>query len=320
MNSLVSKKLQQTLVSDECFDLELYRRFKSVARSKELQDIFSHLVLAEEQHVAIWQKHFPDTHTALSIFARAKLTLLVFVARLTGDVFIRVCVEAIEIHGIRKYLQVAHIVDGSPIASDLAGILRDELEHEESVVVGDVRARVTGDRIRSFLFGFNDGLVEVTGAVVGFSATFSNPSLVVTAGLVIVFAGAFSMGAGAFASTHAEREVGGIDKFKEKFLGGNLHHEEVEEHNASPLVTGLITGIAYIIGGLAPLAPYAFGDLSLALTLASSLAATLFVSWVIAFLSGMQARKRMLMNLMIVSIAVAFSYASGYVIDHFIVQ
>jgi VIT1/CCC1 family predicted Fe2+/Mn2+ transporter len=314
MNSVISKGLQKTLVQDECFDLELYRRFSTITKDEKLRTTFLHLISAETHHVAIWQKHFPNVKAELGLLNRVKLEILASLARIGGDVFMRIIVEAIEIHGVRKYMQVARLIDGTPMAEDLAGILRDELGHEEEVVAGDSRTHITGDRIRSFLFGFNDGLIELTGTLVGFTASLGDRPAILAAGLTVLAAGSFSMAAGAYASDHAEKEVGALEQAKERFL----EHGEVHlPHNgASTLASSFIVGFAYILGGLAPLIPILFHATSLLWSVVAAVAVSAMVSYVIAFLSGMQIRRRLFMNLGIVAIAVGFGYVAGLLVEN----
>lgn len=62
-------------------------------------------------------------------------------------------------------------------------------------------------QIREVVFGMQDGLVSTVGFVAGVHGATANTRLVLLAGIVQMVAGAFSMAAGAYLSTKAEREV-----------------------------------------------------------------------------------------------------------------
>ena len=63
-----------------------------------------------------------------------------------------------------------------------------------------------GAALRNFVFGTSDGLVTVLAFVAGVSASLASRKLVLMAGLAEMFAGAVSMGLGAFLGTRAERD------------------------------------------------------------------------------------------------------------------
>jgi VIT1/CCC1 family predicted Fe2+/Mn2+ transporter len=62
-------------------------------------------------------------------------------------------------------------------------------------------------QIREVVFGMQDGLISTVGFVAGVHGATADTRLVLLAGIVQMIAGAFSMAAGAYLSTKAEREV-----------------------------------------------------------------------------------------------------------------
>lgn len=62
-------------------------------------------------------------------------------------------------------------------------------------------------QIREVVFGVQDGLVSTVGFVAGVHGATADNRLVLLAGIVQMIAGAFSMAAGAYLSSKAEREV-----------------------------------------------------------------------------------------------------------------
>lgn len=66
---------------------------------------------------------------------------------------------------------------------------------------------VQGGAARAAVFGISDGLVSNVGLVLGMAAAGPDPSVVRLAGLVGLFAGAFSMAAGEYVSMRAHAEL-----------------------------------------------------------------------------------------------------------------
>src|SRR3989338_2357228 len=305
------------LVLHEQFDLQLYKRFLRRAKSEDLKAILSTMIAEEERHIAIWKKYIPHVKIpAQGITARVKTAILTACVYIFGDTGIRLIVEAIEVHGIREYLLLAHSVAGTALEEPLNAILRDELEHEAQIVGDAYSSKITGERVRSFILGFNDGLVEMLGAVVGFYATISNPSVMMLAGLSVISAGSFSMAAGAYAADRAERELDTIKEAKDRFL--TTGHPTVDLNGATGAVTNaLIVGCAFIVGGFLPLMPVFFGSPSFVLSVVTAAVGVTIISVVLAFLKGISIRKRVALNLGLIAAAVLFASAVGSIVEWF---
>ncbi|MBU0649316.1 VIT1/CCC1 transporter family protein [Patescibacteria group bacterium] len=61
--------------------------------------------------------------------------------------------------------------------------------------------------IRELIFGFEDSLVSTLGAITGIAGGSQDSSIVILAGMVIIFVESISMGAGTYLSSKSEREV-----------------------------------------------------------------------------------------------------------------
>src|SRR5262245_12198766 len=101
--TLPDARLGRRLVLDEIFDLSLYRALHAIAPSG-LRETLESLIPVESRHVAFWQKFFGLPHvTRLDAGRRLRLAILVGVCRLFGASAIHVVLEAIEVHGVKKY-------------------------------------------------------------------------------------------------------------------------------------------------------------------------------------------------------------------------
>jgi vacuolar iron transporter family protein len=86
-----------------------------------------------------------------------------------------------------------------------------------------------GAVLRNFVFGTSDGLVTVLAFVAGVSASLSSRRLVLMAGLAEMFAGAVSMGLGAFLGTRAEKDWYERERKREEAEVAKIPHLEREE-------------------------------------------------------------------------------------------
>ena len=199
--------LGRQLVLDEIFDLSLYRSQREVATGR-LRAILDELIQVETRHVAFWQRFFHlEGLTALDARRRWKLRALVAVCRVFGAGAIHVVLEAIEVHGVRKYLRVWDRYKDGPLGAAVREILQDEFQHEDMVVSGAAERHINPDKVRNVFLGLNDGLVEILGAVSGFFAAFRSTPAVLAAGFTVAVAGAMSMAAGAYIGAGSEAEV-----------------------------------------------------------------------------------------------------------------
>lgn len=232
------------------FDLLLYRRFRKVSGVR-LQPILDELIRVEEGHVAFWQKFFGVTIERLDFRRRLKLIAVSFICRMFGEQATRIVLEATEIYGIKKYLALGDMYISEPMGKAARSILVDELKHEDEIVAGFSGRAINPERIRSIFLGFNDGLVEILGAVAGFFAALRDPGAVLLAGLTVAVAGSFSMAASAYAGLSSEKEMKEVERRKRAFLG----EIRGETGNNRPAFTAALVGVFYFFGAVIPVIP-----------------------------------------------------------------
>ena len=303
----IDTALAGQLVRDELFDLSLYERLRGLARG-DLRKVIDQLIPIEREHVAFWQDFLGVKATDLGARRRLKLALLVGVCRIFGSPAIHLVLEAIEVYGVRKYLAVWRACEGTPYEPAVRGILEDEFEHEDAVVTGDdATLRLDPDRVRNIFLGLNDGLVEILGAVSGFFGAFDHAIVVLMAASTTAVAGALSMAAGAWVATSSESEVRDSERSRQRFLGQPIAANDSE----SPLRSALVVGASYFAGAVVPMLPVVFGAQSALPSAFVAGAVIVAVSTVLAFLAGMNVRRRVVTNLLIIAAAAGVSYAIG---------
>jgi vacuolar iron transporter family protein len=303
----IEPALARALVLDELLDLSLYERLRDIATGN-LRAVLDRMIPIERRHIAFWQEFLDLRITALDTRRRLQIALLVAVCRVFGAPAIHLVLEAIEVYGVRKYLAIWETAQGTPVEPGLRGILRDEFEHEDAVVTGDDERRINPERIRNIFLGLNDGLVEIVGAVSGFFGAFGDPALVLIAGSTTAVAGALSMAAGAFVASSSESEVRETELARRRFLGETAAGQDAPE---SPLAAGSLVGVSYLAGALVPMLPIAVGSHSALPSVIGAGVVILAVSMILAFLSGMNIRRRVITNLVVLASAAAISYGIG---------
>ena len=122
-------------------------------------------------------------------------------------------------------------------------------------------------------------------------------------------AGALSMAAGAYIAVSSEGEVG-RDRGGAAALPGE---PEGKAPSSAPSSRGWWWGSAISLGALVPVLPFLFGATAWLPTILTAGSIIIAVSTVLAFLSGMDVRRRILTNLVIIAAAVGVTYAIGVI-------
>jgi VIT1/CCC1 family predicted Fe2+/Mn2+ transporter len=301
--------LARTLILDELFDLSLYKALRDVTQP-DVHHTLDELIKVETSHLAFWQKFFNLHLDELNIGRQFKLSVMKFVCRLFGSTAVHLVLEAIEVHGVRKYLALWREYQGKPLGEALRGILMDEFKHEDVLVTELTKRKINPERIRNIFLGLNDGLVEILGAVSGFFGAFGSATMVLIAASTTAVAGALSMAAGAFLALNSEKEVKSTELARKVFLG---EESEVTPMEESPLGSAVVVGVAYTTGALVPVLPVLVGAKDALFSVFTAGLMVILVSTVLSFLSGMDVKRRIVLNLVIITVAVTVSYSIGLV-------
>jgi len=302
-------RLARRLILDELFDLSLYKALRDLTEG-DVQKVLDELIRVETTHFAFWQDFFNLTLPSLDLPRRLKLRALILACRLFGTPAVHLVLETIEVYGVRKYLTLWKTYKGRPLGTAVTDILEDEFHHEDALVTKLTERKINPERIRDIFLGMNDGLVEILGAVSGFFGAFGDAVTVLIAASTTAVAGSLSMGAGIYVAISSEQEVKATALAKQQFLKGDTVAAGMEEQ---PLASALVVGGSYFAGAMVPVLPVLFGAQDALFSLLTAGGTIILVSMVLAFLSGMEIKRRILMNLVIIACAVAITYAIGLV-------
>ena len=169
--------------------------------------------------------------------------------------------------------------------------IADENKHEHILLemLDEESLRYAG----SIVLGLNDALVELTGALAGFTLALQNTQLIALTGLITGIAAALSMGASEYLSTRSE---------------------DTEKH---PLKASLYTSAAYLATVAILISPYLIFDnfyLCLGLTLSAAVLIIAVFNYYISVAKDEPFKKRFL-EMAALSLGVAgFSFVLGYFI------
>ena len=219
---------------------------------------------------------------------RLKVWFFYLVARIMGITFGLKLMEKGESSATAAYEGLSGAVAG------LDRISREEAEHEEQLIgiIDDEKLKYVG----SIVLGLNDALVELTGALAGFTLALGEIRLIALAGLITGIAGAFSMAASEYLSIKSAGQV--------------LH----------PLRAAVYTGVTYLFTVLFLILPYLVLDnptLSLGFTLVNALLVILLFTCYVSVAQDIPFRKRF-SEMAAISLGVAaLTFGISYVVRLF---
>ncbi|MGC8816239.1 MAG: VIT1/CCC1 transporter family protein [Candidatus Hadarchaeum sp.] len=219
----LSTEIKNSLVAaqkEEINGLHIYKRLSSSARDQRTKEILSRMADDELRHYNFWKDH-----TGLEVKPNGPLVwFYLFVSRIFGITFGLKLMEKSEERAQENYEKLSKII---PEAEE---ILRDEEDHEKQLIDSIHEERL--EYVSSMVLGLNDALVELTGALAGFSFAFENSRYVAVAGLITGIAASVSMATSEYLSTKAE------------------------DSSKRPGKAALYTGVAYLATVMLLIAPF----------------------------------------------------------------
>jgi VIT1/CCC1 family predicted Fe2+/Mn2+ transporter len=278
--------LQQLLTfqRDELTEHLIYKKLAATTRSPNNRAVLLRIAEDERRHHDLLQ-----AATGCTVAPnRFKLWRYVGLARVLGLTFGVKLMESGEAGAQKNYRSVQ--ADFAP-----AGLLAEEEDDHEQALIGlldEERLRYTG----SVVLGLNDALVELTGALAGFTLALQNTRLIALTGAITGMAAAFSMAASEYLSTRTEHS------------------------GKHPVKASVYTGTAYLFTVLTLIAPYLFLSncyASLIVTLALGLLIIAAFNYYIAIATGAAFRRRFL-EMAGLSLGVAtVSFLVGFLLRRF---
>lgn len=159
--------------------------------------------------------------------------------------------------------------------------------------------RIHEDYLRSIVFGFQDALVSTTGVIVGVATGTGNREIVLLAGIITILVESLSMGVGQYMS---EKAVHQMDK--------------TGKHTDNVYVGGALMMISYFLGGLIPLTPMLFFDVTMAVSI--TILASLAGLFVLGFLKAKIVEVDPLKSAVEIAILGGITTAIGIIVGNFL--
>jgi VIT1/CCC1 family predicted Fe2+/Mn2+ transporter len=180
---------------------------------------------------------------------------------------------------------------------ELIAIAEDEDAHESALLslLNDERLNYMG----AIVLGLNDALVELTGALAGYTFALRGSRLIAMTGLITGLAAAMSMAASAFLSARADGATADSDRHPGK--------------------TACYTGVAYICTVIVLILPYLLlsnVNLALAVMLTSALGIIALFNFYLSVAKDAPFRRSFLLMAGISTSVAAVSFGIGYLLNH----
>lgn len=262
--TLESKLAKQVLTfqRNEITEYHIYRKLARIARNEANRVVLERIAEDEFRHYEFW-KQLTGRDIKPSAWRKWKYY---WIARLFGLTFGVKLLERCECAAERTYKTLDESLSGAA-----AHVASDENEHENKLLslIDEELLHYTG----SIVLGLNDALVELTGALAGFTLALQDARLIALTGSITGIAAAFSMAASEYLSTRAERS----------------------ERN--PIKASLYTGIAYLSTVTALILPFLFLSnyyLSLVFTMGAAVLIIMAFNYYICIACDLPFRRRFL--------------------------
>ena len=275
------KKVQKKIYRAQQMEITeyvLYHKLSRMVKEQANRDVLSRIADEELVYYERWRgvtgNDVPPNATEISVYYwMARIFGIIFMMRLR-DFFIK-----------RAYASLADIVPESTriVEEDISSIaaFRSVMDEERLHYMG------------ALVLGLNDAIIEITGAIAGFTFALRSTTVIALAGLITGVAGALSM-------------------------SSSEYLEKQSESNApNPVKAAAYTGGAYLVTGIILVAPYLLFSnylVSLVVMLLLALIIIFFFSFYSTFLFDQKFRSRF-PQMLLMSFGVAFvSFLIGSVL------
>lgn len=284
----ISEDLRKRLLTaqqNEITEYHIYNRIAAAQKPGHNRTVLEDIAKDELRHSQEWKKY-----TGEEIGPRwSRVRFFTLISRLFGFTFGVKLMEKGEAGAQLNYAEIARQIP------EAIAIHNDEERHEKELleILDEEALHYAG----SMVLGLNDALVELTGALAGFTLALQNVKLIALTGLITGIAASLSMAASEYLSTSAEKS------------------------NKKPLKAALYTGVAYVFTVIALILPFLLLEhvfLALGITLAVVVAIIAVFNYYISIAMDENFRRRFL-EMAGVSLGVAaVSFLIGFLIRNWL--
>ena len=278
------KKAQQ----DELVGTEIYSRLAKLVIDPHNAKVLEQIAGDEKYHTNIFKKY-----TGIDMKVnKLRVLFYVLISRIFGLTFGIKLQERGEEAAQKKYTQMSNAIP------EMKEIIEAEEKHEAELINLIHEERLS--YMSSVVLGLNDALVELTGALAGFTLSIQNSKIIALMGLITGISASLSMAASEYLSTKSETDP------------------EVQKRAAK---SALYTGIAYIFTVIALIIPYFLISnyiTSLITTIVIAITIIFIFNFYISVANDYNFKKRFI-EMAAISIGVAtLSFIIGYLVKTFL--
>lgn len=262
MFQTLNKRLKKTIIKSQRQELTeyvIYDKLSKSAKDQENKRTLKQLADDELEHYKVWkaltQKELKPKFSTVRKY--------MLIARLFGLTFSLKLMENTEKRAVKFYESLSEQLP------EARGIFDDETKHENQILdtINEERLKY----VSAVVLGLNDALVELTGALAGFTFALQDARLVAMTGLITGIAASLSMGSSEYLSTKAD---------------------EVEK---SPRKAATYTTVAYFMTVFALIMPFLILEdiyLSLVMSICSAILILLVFTYYISVAKDLHFRRR----------------------------
>jgi len=286
---VLEKKIRKIILSSQKCEITeyfIYRMLSRVIKDPHNKKILDNISVDELRHYNFWKDITKEDVNP----NRLKVWVYYLIVRLFGLTFGIKLMERGEESAQVTYGKIAREIPG------IRKIITEEDYHEKQLInmIDEERLKYVG----SMMLGLNDALVELTGALAGFTFALQNTLLIAVVGLITGIAASMSMGASEYLST------------------------KLEETDKSPWRASLYTGVVYMVTVLLLISPFLLlvnVFLALGATILVAIAVILFFNFYISVAKDLPFWRRFLEMVLINLGIAAISFCIGVLIRIFLV-
>ena len=283
----LSDKLRKELIKDQKNEIDGYLIYSRIARkTKNSGNAKILAAIAEDE-----KRHYDmlKSYTGIDVGPRRVKVLLYYIfARVLGLTFTFKLLENAEVGAHQGYRAILSELP------ELKQAIDDEERHEKELIelLNEKRLEYAG----SIVLGLNDALVELTGALAGYTFAIQDSRNIALLGLITGISASLSMGASEYLSKKQENEAGAFS-------------------------SSLYTGIAYIITVVLLVLPFLLLSnpfINLAITMATAIVIILLFNFYISVAKDLKFSSRFL-EMAAISVGVALiSFLIGWAVRTFL--
>jgi len=220
---MIDEKLKEKLLisqKNEITEHFIYARLFASTKDAHNKEILKNISEEELKHYNVWKKYTNEDKKP----DKLKIWFFFIISKVLGLTFGIKLMEKGEERAQISYEEIAKVIPEA-----------DNIRHEEEKHENDLVGLIDEERLKyvgSMVLGLNDALVELTGALAGFTLALQNVRLIAVTGLITGIAASMSMAASEYLSTKSERS------------------------NKVPFKASLYTGFAYVLAVFLLVFPY----------------------------------------------------------------